>query len=126
MNRKLSLRIASLLFFLFGMFELFGLVLLFIPRELLPAEFTPNNFETQSAFWGLISGIYGISRIIAGYAIFSNKKWGMALGLLLCLTTMIVAPTIVPFGIVDLILTMVILLSLLHARYGSEKILQDE
>jgi hypothetical protein len=120
MNRKTSLKIASITFFLFGIFELLGLLML-----LVPTEFMPTNFETQSIFWALISSIFGISRIIAGYAIWSNKKWGMVFGLLLCLTTMVVAPTIVPFGIVDLLLTVIISVSLLYAWHGNEKILQD-
>jgi hypothetical protein len=121
MNRKTSLKIASIVFFLFGIFELLGVLMLFAP-----AKFLPNNFESQSIFWALISGIYGISRIIAGFAIWSNKKWGMVFGLLLCLTTMVVAPTIVPFGVVDLLLTLVISVSLLYGWYGNEKMLQDQ
>lgn len=120
MDRKTSLKIASIVFFLFGIFELLGMLMLFIPTEYLP-----ENFEIQPTFWALISGIYGISRIIAGYAIWSNRKWGGAFGLLLCLTTMVVAPTIVPFGVVDLILTVIISISLLHAWYGKEKMLQS-
>ena len=120
MNRKTSLKIASILFFLFGIFELLGLLML-----LVPTKFMPTNFETQSVFWALISGIFGVSRIIAGYAIWSNKNWGMVFGLLLCLATMVIAPTIVPFGVVDLILTVVISVSLLYTRYGNEKMLQD-
>ncbi|MCX8062978.1 MAG: hypothetical protein N3D16_10390 [Anaerolineales bacterium] len=119
MNRTTSLKIASIFFFLFGIFEVFGLLML-----LIPTEFVPTAFEAQSVFWALMSGIYGISRIIAGYAIWSNLKWGMAFGLLLCVTTMIVAPTIVPFGVIDLIFTVVISISLLSAWYGNEKIVQ--
>jgi uncharacterized membrane protein (DUF2068 family) len=119
MNRKTSQRIASIGLFLFGIFELMGLIMLLAPKEYLP-----SNFETQSVFWALLSGIYGISRIVAGYAIWSNKKWGFVFGLLLCLATMIVAPTIIPFGIIDLILAVVITVSLLYTYYGNEKMLQ--
>ena len=97
-----------------------GLMMLFAPKEYLPA-----NFETQSLFWAVLSGIYGIARLIAGYAIWVNKKWGWMFGILLCLTTMIVAPTIIPFGIVDLILAVIITISLLYANYGHEKIIQE-
>ncbi|MCS7016811.1 MAG: hypothetical protein NZM42_11925, partial [Gemmatales bacterium] len=111
---------------LFGIFELFGLLMLLIPPGFMPTtEFMPTDFKAQSVFWGFMSGIYGVSRIIAGYAIWVNKKWGMILGLLLCVTTMIVAPTIIPFGLVDLILTMVISVSLLYAWYGDEKIFHE-
>jgi hypothetical protein len=120
MNRKTSQKAASILLFLFGLFELMGLLMLIVPETYLP-----SGFETQSIFWGLLSGVYGISRIVAGCAIWSNRKWGFVFGLLLCLTTMIVAPTIVPFGVVDLILAVVIGICLLHAYYGDEKMLLE-
>ena len=120
MPRKTSRKSAAILLFLFGVFELMGLLMLIVPDEYLPP-----NFETQSAFWGLLSGVYGISRIVAGYAIWVNRKWGFVFGLLLCLTTMIVAPTIVPFGVVDLILAVVIAICLLYAHYGNESMLRE-
>jgi len=97
-----------------------GMMMLFIPERFIPAGYT-----AQSEFWALVSGIYGLARIVAGYAVGKNKKWGMAFGLLLCLTTMIVAPTIVPFGIVDLIFTMIITITLLYAYFGKEKMIQE-
>jgi len=120
MSRKTSQKIASIGLFLFGGFELMGLMMLFAPKEYLP-----SSFETESLFWALLSGIYGVARIIAGYAIWTNKKWGWAFGLFLCLTTMIIAPTINPFGIIDLILAIIITISLLYTHYGNEKILQE-
>ena len=120
MNRKTSQKVAAIVLFLFGIFELMGLLMLVVPDEYLP-----SGFETQSVFWGLLSGTYGISRLVAGYAIWSNKKWGYIFGLFLCLTTMIVAPIIVPFGVIDLILAVIITVCLLHANYGNEKMLQE-
>jgi hypothetical protein len=119
-SRKTGQKCASILLFFFGLFELMGLLMLVIPDE-----YVPSNFETQSVFWGLLSGIYGIARIAAGYALWTNKKWGFVFGLLLCLATMIVAPTIVPFGVVDLILAVVISICLLYAYYGDEKMIQE-
>jgi hypothetical protein len=116
MNKQTSQRIASLSLVIFGLFELMGLMMLIIPTEYIPADFEP-----QTVFWALISGLYGVSRIIAGFAIWSNKKWGMVLGFMLCLTTMIVAPTIIPFGVIDLIFTMIITISLLYAYFGNEQ-----
>jgi hypothetical protein len=120
MSKKSSLKIASIFLYLFGAFELLGMMMLFIPEGYMPA-----GFATQSDFWALISGVYGLARIVAGYAIGKNKKWGMAFGLFLCLTTMVVAPTIVPFGVLDLLLTMIITIALLYAAFGNEKILQE-
>ncbi len=120
MNKKNSQKIASIFLYLFGAFELLGMMMLFIPEEYVPAGFT-----AQSNFWALISGIYGLARIVAGYAVGKNRKWGMVFGLFLCLTTMIVAPTIVPFGVVDLIFTMIITTALLFAYFGKEEMLQE-
>ncbi|MCS7010686.1 MAG: hypothetical protein N2049_09645 [Anaerolineales bacterium] len=117
MKRTTCQKLAAIGFFVFGAFEILGMLMLFVPQEYLPAQ-----LEAQPVFWAWMSGIYGISRLIAGYAIHANKKWGMVFGLMLCLTTMIVAPTIVPFGIVDLVLTVGITLCLLYAYYGEEKI----
>ena len=116
MSRQTSQRIAAILLFLFGIFEVMGLLMLIIP-----SEYLPTDLETQSMFWGLLSCIYGLSRLVAGLAIWKNKQWGYVWGLLLCVTTMIVAPTIVPFGVIDLVLTMVILVCLLYAKYGNDE-----
>jgi hypothetical protein len=120
MNKRISQRIAAIGLYLFGTFELMGMLMLFIPEA-----YMPSGFNSQSEFWALISGIYGVSRILAGYAIWSNKKWGVVFGLMLCLTTMIVAPTIVPFGIVDLIFTVIITVALLDTFYGKAKMIVD-
>ena len=119
MNKTTSLKIASIGLYLFGAFELMGLLMLIIPQS-----YMPSGFSAQSDFWALISGVFGIARIIAGYAIWANKKWGMVFGLMLCMTTMIVAPTIVPFGVIDLVLTVIITVTLLYAFYGKARMLE--
>ena len=86
-----------------------------------PKEFLPVNFESQTLFWAIISGLFGISRIVAGIACLSNKKWGMVFGLLLCIVTMVIAPTIIPFGIMDLIFAIIITICLLYTIFGNEK-----
>jgi hypothetical protein len=118
-NKQISLRISSISLCLFGLFEIMGILMLIAPKEYMPA-----GFESQPVFWSVLSGIYGISRIIAGIAIWKNRKWGSIFGLMLCLTTMIVAPTIVPFGIMDLVFSVLITIAILSARYGNEKWLE--
>ena len=120
MRREKSQKIAARVSILFGVMEVSGLVML-----LLPGKYMPPGFENQTLFWGLIGAIFGVSRIAAGYAINKNKKWGYVFGLILCIATMVVAPTIIPFGVIDLILAMIITVSLLHAFYGNEKMLQE-
>jgi hypothetical protein len=120
MKKLTALRIASIVLIIFGIFELLGLFMLLAPKEYLPA-----NFESQSSFWAIISGLYGISRIIAGTAIWSNNKWGMVFGLILSIVTMVVAPTIIPFGVIDLVLTIIITICLLFAKFGSDKAVES-
>lgn len=120
MSKSKSLKISAIGFFLFGIFEWLGLLMLFMPTEYLPVD-----FEAQSLFWALLSGIYGTARLIAGYALWKNRKWGWMLGLLLCLTTMVVAPLIIPFGVIDLILTVIITISLLYTKYGNDEIIPE-
>ena len=116
MNKQIGLKIASIGLCLFGLFEIMGVLILVAPEEYMPA-----GFESQPVFWSVLSGIYGIARVIAGIAVWKKRKWGMVFGLMLCLTTMIVAPTIVPFGIMDLIFSVIITVAILYAHYGNEK-----
>lgn len=111
------IKIAVVILFLFGLMELMGLLLLLIPQD-----FLPEIFEGQALFWALLSGIYGLARIVAAIGLRSKKKWAWMFAVLLCLTTLIVAPTIIPFGVIDLILALVILVCLLQARYGDMKL----
>lgn len=118
MKPRTCQKLAAIGFFAFGLFELIGVLMLFVPQQ-----YVPPQLETHPVFWAWMSGVYGISRLIAGYAIHANKKWGLVFGLMLCLTTMIVSPTIVPFGVIDLVLSMGIALCLLYAYYGEQKML---
>jgi uncharacterized membrane protein (DUF2068 family) len=65
---------------------------------------------------------YGLSRLIAGYAIWSMRKWGAMFGIILSVTTMIVAPSIYPFGIMDSSLAVIVLGLLLYIWYGGERL----
>jgi len=114
MGKKLIARIASLVLFLHGIVEVLALLMLIIPAESLPV-----GFGEQSAFWGLLSAIYGLSRVVAGIAIWSLRKWGIGLGLALSLTTMVVASSIIPFGVVDLFLAIIVMVCLLYVWFGS-------
>jgi hypothetical protein len=121
MTTKNYLRTAAILLFIFGSIELMGLMVL-----LIPSEYLPENLAENPTFWALISGLYGIARIIAGVSIWRNQKWGVIFGLLLTLTTMIVAPTMIPSGVMDLVLAIVITICLLRALYGNKKVNLDE
>lgn len=117
MEKKTSLKVASIVLFIHGIIEICAIMMLFAP-----AEFLPMDFEEKFVFWALLSSVYGLSRVISGYAIWSMKKWGVALGIALSITTLIVAPSIYPFGIMDLPLAVLVLACLLYAWFGDEQI----
>ena len=121
MDSRSSYRMASIVLIVFGFLELLGFFMALVPRELYPVAIEP-----QTMFMSILSGIYGVSRIIAGVAIWKNRKWGLVLGLMLCMTTLVVAPAIDPFGIIDLVLTLIVLICLLSAYFGKGSIFKDE
>jgi len=117
MDKETCAKIASVVLFIHGSVEMLAVVMLFAPTEFLPA-----GFQEKMVFWASLSAIYGLSRLIAGYAIWSMKKWGIVFGMALSITTMIVAPSIYPFGIIDLPLAVIVLASLLSAWFGDENL----
>lgn len=118
MKKQTSLKIAAVILFIHGIIEIFAIMMLFVPAELIPID-----FQEGFVFWALLSTIYGLSRIISGYVIWSMKKWGIALGIVLSITTLVVAPSLYPFGVMDLPLAVIVLACLLHAWFGDEKVL---
>lgn len=117
MDKKTSAKIASVVLFVHGFVEMLAVMMPFAP-----AQFLPTGFQEKMFFWATISAIYGLSRLVAGYTIWSMKKWGIAFGVALSITTMIVAPSIYPFGIMDLPLAVIVLVSLLYVWFGDEKL----
>lgn len=117
MNKKTYAKIASVVLFVHGFIELLAVMMPFAP-----AEFLPTSFQEKMVFWAVLSAIYGLSRLIAGYSIWLMKKWGIVFGIALSITTMIVAPSIYPFGIMDLPLAVIVLVLLLYIWFGDEKL----
>jgi len=118
MDKRTSAKIAAVTLFVHGFIEVGGAMMM----PFAPAEFLPTGFQEKMVFWAALSAIYGISRLIAGYAIWSMKKWGIVFGMALSITTMIVAPSIYLFGIMDLPLAIIVLVSLLYVWFGDEKL----
>ncbi len=117
MDRHTSLRIAAIALCVLGSVEISGLFMLLAPAEALPV-----GFQGQSLFWSILSVLYGLIRWVAGVAIWRNRKWGWALGLLIALVTMIVAPSINPFGIMDLFFSAITMIFLLIAYFGKDQL----
>lgn len=118
MKKETSLKIGAVVLVIHGIIEIFAIMMLFVP-----AEFIPIDFQEESVFWAILSTIYGLSRVLSGYAIWSMKKWGIALGVALSMTTLIVAPSVYPFGVMDLPLAVFVLACLVYAWFGDETVI---
>ena len=122
LTRPIGVKIVSILFYLHGAIEIAGAaMLLVVPLDLLAA--TDFLFE-KSIPLALLSLISGAFRLFIGYAVWRMRKWGVVLGVIFSVTTIIGAPQFLPFGIMDTLIAMVILVLLLIAWLGSETFTQ--
>jgi len=122
MDKKTSSKIASVVLFVHGFIEITGTVgLLVLPSGFLSIA----GFQEEQGkiiFMAVLTAIFGLSRLVAGYAIWSMKKWGIIFGMVLSVATMIGASSIYPFGVMDLLLATIVLVSLLYLWFGGEKL----
>ena len=117
MSKRTAAKIASVVLFIHGFIELSAILGLIVP-----VEFIPEWFQESPVFFAILSGIYGVSRIIAGCAIWSMRKWGVVFGMTLSIISIIGAPSVYAFGVMDLILAIIVLISLLYMWFGNEKL----
>ncbi|MFQ6134265.1 MAG: hypothetical protein ACE5KU_00425 [Nitrososphaerales archaeon] len=127
MNRKTSARIASLALFVLGFIEVTAVTLLFLPKELIADMSGTLPWELSFAAW--LSLIFGSSRLLAGFGVWSLRKWGIVLGVILSSATVIAVPSVYRagvFGIMDLLLAMTTLVLLLLTWFGNKAIHTSE
>jgi len=124
LTRPIGVKIVSILFYLHGAIEIAGAVmLLVVSPDLLVATGFPFEKSVPLALLSLISGAF---RLFIGYAMWRMRKWGVVLGVIFSVTTIIGAPQFLPFGIMDTLIAMVILVLLLVAWLGPETFTQKD
>ncbi|MDP1614336.1 MAG: hypothetical protein Q8L68_00915 [Methylococcales bacterium] len=127
MNRKLSAKIASVLLILHGIMEVAGLFALNSPNQ---TAQTMENFggmgkeqiAANMVSIVLLGALWGVTRFIAAWGIWSMKKWAISLGCVLSIISLIASISIIPFGVVDTLLGAPALILLLYTWFGNEKI----
>ena len=118
-----QLKIASILLWVHGLIEILGgVTLLTLPPELLTV--TVPWAGRELVFMAMISAISGGFRLFIGYGVWLMRKWGAVLGIIFCAVTMVAAPQIFPFGIMDIIFATVILVLLVTAWFGKEMLVK--
>jgi uncharacterized membrane protein (DUF2068 family) len=113
-----------------GLFEIGGLL------SIIPIILFGNNISEISKYISFIvpylqnnlylmlimSGIYGIMRIISAIGLLKNRMWGFILALMNCIITMALMIFMLPAGIMDGILSCTTLVILLVEYFGKEQI----
>lgn len=122
MSRKLSSRIASALLALHGLIEITGSVFInSAPGALISfGGLTGSLLEQNTQTVGMFGVLWGISRLIAGWGIWSLRKWALILGISLSTITIVAAIMIIPAGVTDTFLALPTLILLLYAWFGNE------
>jgi hypothetical protein len=110
-------KISSSVLFIHGSIEILAISMFILPPELIPV-----SLSEDAAFWGTIGAMYGLFRIATGYLIVKKRKNGILLGIIISGVTLVVAPHILPFGLLDLPLAMIVLWALVTLWLGDETI----
>jgi hypothetical protein len=119
-RRKWLIRLAGLFLLIHGVIELSALLsFLGFPPTYIFAEL---NVNWPLTIW--VGVVAGALRILAMAGLFTNRKWGWVLALLLSVTTFTMLTFYLPFGVIDALLAGLVLAFLVTGRYGSEKILE--
>lgn len=122
---KIGLYIAGILLLLYGLME--SSSIFYSGKDKSAAShvlpkfiFEPLQNNTKLVY--TLGVVLGVLRIIAGIAIIMNLMWGFALGIILCITTLILMTFYLPAGIADGLLTGIILIALLITYFGGKPI----
>jgi hypothetical protein len=123
-NRKFSARIASAFLILHGLIEIAGLIFInSIPRALISfGGLSGPSLERNASAIAMFGAFWGIARLITAWGSWSLQKWAVILGISLSLMTMMAAITIIPAGLTDTLFSIPILIFLLYAWFGNERI----
>ena len=81
-------------------------------------------FQNNVMLVTLASFIYGALRLIGAIGLFKNRKWGMDLSITLSVITLTLMMFILPAGIMDGVLSGIVLVLLLVVRNEDAKIIE--
>lgn len=111
----------------FGVFiALFPLLALGVNFDTVGQYFSFNipYFQEHLVDMMLLSGVFGITRIIGAVGVLRNRLWGLALSVINCIVTMVLMVFMLPAGIVDGLLACSALVLLLSAYFGTRPLSQ--
>lgn len=126
-------KIAALLMIIHGGFMELGGSLALIPVLILGKDHI--NIEQYFSFivpylqenlylMMVMSGIYGVIRLIGAIGLLKNRLWGLTLSVINCVITMALMIFMLPAGIMDGILACTALILMLTQYFGKRKIVE--
>jgi hypothetical protein len=127
-RRKISIRTGAILIVLHGLMEVSGL---FVTHNLVETletfgSLTNQKIDENTSAIIAFGVVWGFARLAIGWGIWNLQKWAILSGVALSVTTLIVAITIIPAGIVDSALAIPALFLLLFGWYGNEKVVMNQ
>ena len=121
MNREFLNSIAVYVLFLHGIIEILIIFIRFIFPELFPGFLGENPYSIS-----YIKLMYALTRIIVGVGIFKKRLWALLFGILTSLATVILAPIILPFGLIDLPLSLLVSFLIIYLLIGDKDLKIEE
>jgi len=118
-------RAAAIIIIVHGLIEIsgfFAVLPIWLGAE--PSEMVPFAPPAPEV---IIAGvIWGVIRLVSGFGLIKNRKWGLALSVINCVIAMTMMMHILPFGIMDGILASAALILILTQYFGKKKIIEEE
>jgi hypothetical protein len=124
MKRKVSSRIAAGLLVIHGGIELSSLFLM----ERMSGSMTSfggmdkPQIASNLVPIALLGAMWGMTRFIAAWGVWTIRKWAVGLGIAISLMTLISAITVIPAGVADTLLATPALIFLLFTWFGNERL----
>ena len=81
-------------------------------------SFNVPFFQENLVEMMVLSGVFGVTRIIGAVGVLRNRLWGLALSVINCVVTMALMVFMLPAGIVDGLLACTALVLLLTSYFG--------
>lgn len=123
-TRKYSARIASIFLIIHGLVEIAGLAFIgSISLALISfGGLSGSALERNGSAIAMYGVLWGIARFIAAWGSWSLRKWALLSGVILSTITMVAAVTIIPAGVTDTLFAVPVLILMLVAWFGDERI----
>ena len=83
-------------------------------------SFNVPYFQEHLAEMMVLSGVFGVVRIVGAVGVLRNRLWGLVLAVINCVVTMVLMVFMLPAGIIDGILACSALTLLLTAYFGTK------